>query len=210
MYLSKIDYKDIILQKGGNMTKMIELTKYQHVSSAAHILYIFEDIHYYLENMMAYIKAGIERNHHLFLIENSTIFSEAEQRIKESFSSEEQERIHHVDNYLFYRCYGDFHIQSIVEHFGEILDPFLKSNITIRTWAHVEWKEQDDISRKLEEFETLADCSVNEMGLMSVCAYAAADISASFQTTMMRSHEYLMTDTEFVRSSLYRKNRMIR
>lgn len=118
----------------------------------------------------------------------------------------QQKNIHHIDNYLFYRCYGDFHIHNIVEHFSEILDPFSDENINIRTWAHVEWKEQDDISRKLEEFEDLADSSINEIGLVSVCAYNVGDVSASLQTTMMRNHEYLMTDKEFVRSSLYGKS----
>ncbi|WP_227938158.1 MEDS domain-containing protein [Alkalihalobacillus deserti] len=116
--------------------------------------------------------------------------------------------MHHFDNHLFYRYYSDFHIHSIIENFSEILEPFLSENINIRTWAHVEWKKQDDISSKLEEFENLADCSVNEMGLMSVCAYDSSDVSASLQTTMMRSHEYLMTDREFVRSSLYRNPRL--
>ncbi|MBM7655279.1 hypothetical protein JOC76_004789 [Neobacillus cucumis] len=187
------------------MTKMFQLSNDLEVSNSAHILYFFEDHNSYLNNMIAYIKAGIERNHHLLIIENKYLYNEAEKKINQLFSKEAQKFIHYIDNYLFYRCYGDFHIHSIVEHFGEILTPFFNEKMNIRTWAHVEWKEQDDISSKLEEFEHLADCSVNESGLMSVCAYSASDVSASLQTGMMKSHEYLMTDQEFVRSSLYRK-----
>lgn len=176
------------------------------MNNSAHILYIFEENERYLDNMMAYIKAGIERNHHLIIIENSNLYSEAEKRINELFSIEEKKCIHHIDNYTFYGCHGDFHIHSVVEHFGEVLAPFFDKKINIRTWAHVEWKEQEGIFSKIAEFEHLAEFSVNEMRLMSVCAYTASDVTASLQTKMMRSHEYLMTDTELVRSTLYRKH----
>ena len=155
---------------------------------------------------MAYIKAGIERNHHLIIIENFNLYSEAKERIDKLFSIEEKKSIHHIDNYTFYGCYDDFHIHSVVEHFGEVLAPFFDKKINIRTWAHVEWKEQERIFSKIAEFEHLADFSVNEMRLMSICAYTASDVTASLQTKMMRSHEYLMTDTELVRSTLYRKH----
>ncbi len=185
------------------LAKMIPLTKFLEVSSASHIVYVYEDKRYYIENLISYIKAGIERDHHLLIIENPTIYQEAEGMISELFSNEQQKRIHYVDNHSFYGYHRDFHVHSIVEHFGKILEPFFKDNIIIRTWAHVEWKNQDGISSKIEEFENLADCSVDEMGIMSVCAYTATDITASLQNTLMRSHEYLMTDKEFVRSTFY-------
>jgi len=189
------------------MKKMISLTKYVDVPNAAHILYFFENNNNYIENLLAYIKDGLERGHHLLIIENPTIYTMVEPLIGKQFSNEQQKCIHYIDNYSFYGYYGDFHVHNIVENFGEILKPFFKDEISIRTWAHVEWKKLDDISSELEEFENLADCSVNGMGLMSVCAYAATDLSASLQTTLMRSHEYVMTDTELVRSSLYRNTK---
>ncbi|RTR36388.1 hypothetical protein EKG37_02185 [Robertmurraya yapensis] len=185
------------------MEKMVQLTKFIQVNSSAHILYLYENTDTYINNLLAYIKTGIDRNHHLIIIENSTIYNLVEARINELFSSEDKNFIHHVDNYLFYRCYGDFHIHSIVEHFGELLDPFLNKKIDVRTWGHVEWKDQDDISKKIEDFENVADCSVNEMGLMSVCAYDSSKVNTHLQTAMMKSHQYLMTDKEFVQSPLY-------
>jgi len=185
---------------------MIPLTKFVQVPNTAHILYFFDDQSNYIENMIAYIKAGLERDHHLLIIENPAIYRLVEPLLGKFFSDEQLKCIHYIDNYTFYGYYGDFHVHSIVENFGEILQPFFNDTISIRTWAHVEWRKLDDIANKLEEFENLADCSVNGMGLMSVCAYASSDLSASLQTTMMRSHEYLMTDTEFVRSPLYRKS----
>ena len=182
----------------------MQLTEYLQVSNASHILYFFEERDIYLNNLMAYIQAGIERGHHLLIVENTSIFKEAEKRINSLFSSQQQQFIHYLDNHLFYRYYEDFHIHSIVEHFKEILTPFLNEKPNIRTWAHVEWRESTDIIGKLEEFEKIADCSVNDIGIMSVCAYDSSDISASLLTAMMRTHKYLMTDKEFVRSSLYK------
>ncbi|MBP1934434.1 MEDS domain-containing protein [Ammoniphilus resinae] len=184
---------------------MIQLTKFLQVPRSTHILYFFEDIDMYLNNLLAYITAGVKLGHHLLVIENSDIMDQAKTRMNALLSEEEQKLVHYYDNHLYYRCYGEFHIQSILQHFGELVTSFLSKNVNIRTWAHVEWKKQDDISSKLMEFERLADCSVNDMKVMSVCAYSSSDISASFQTTMMRSHEYLMTDKEFVQSPLYRK-----
>lgn len=188
------------------MSKIVPLTKYMHLPTEAHILYFFENKTNYIENMMAYIKAGLDRGHHLLIIENPTIYSEVNPWILKLFTDEQRKCIHHMDNHTFYDYYGDFHIHSILKNFDEVLEPFFNHNISIRTWAHVEWKKQDNISAKLEEFENLADCSVNNHGLMSVCAYDASDVTASLQTTMMRSHEYLMTDTELVQSTLYRKS----
>lgn len=45
---------------------------------------------------------------------------------------------------------------------------------------------------------------VREYGMVSVCAYNAHVISASLQTGLIREHEYVMTDTEFYKSPLYK------
>lgn len=186
------------------MTKKLGLTPHFQIESLDHILYIFENQNLYIQNLIAYIKTGIEKRHHLLIIENEKIYYEVKGIINTLFSSEEKDFIHYVDNVTFYGCYGDFHMHNIVEHFSDILDPFIKNNITIRTWAHVEWKEQDAISTKLEEFEQLADNAVNEIGIMSVCAYSGLELPASLQTTLMRSHKYLMTDQELFHSTLYK------
>ncbi|SET19186.1 MEDS: MEthanogen/methylotroph, DcmR Sensory domain [Oceanobacillus limi] len=181
---------------------MVPLTEQLEITSASHILYIYENTDYYIENMLAYIKAGIAQEDHIVIIENPTIFKKIVYRLNGLFSRQQRELIHYIDNYSFYQCYGNFHTLSILNHFNELVDPFLNNN-TVRTWGHVEWKKQENIFNKLEKYERLVDYDVNEMGLMSVCAYDASSVSAALQTSMMRSHEYLMTDKELVRSSLY-------
>ncbi|MFD2045495.1 MEDS domain-containing protein [Ornithinibacillus salinisoli] len=185
------------------MTKLLPLTRKVEVPSTSHILYFFESITYYVENMLAYMKSGIDQGHHIIIIENPEIYKRAVKRINQLFSITEREYIHYVDNYSFYRCYGDFHINSIVDRFGNMLEPYLCENINVRTWAHVEWNDQVDITCTMDDYERVADCSVNKMGLMSICAYDATNANAALQTSLMRSHEFLMTDKELVRSSLY-------
>ncbi|MBP1947192.1 MEDS domain-containing protein [Virgibacillus litoralis] len=182
---------------------MIPLTKYLQEFDSAHILYVFEEKNNYIENMMAYIKAGTESGHHLIIIENQNVFHEVEEKIKKLYSNEEQKYIHHIDNYSFYRSYTKSHMQSIVKHFHNKLNACINENSTIRTWAHVEWKSNNTSSNKLEEFDNIEDCSLSEIGIMSVCAYDASAISASLQTKLLRNHEYFMTDKELVRSSLF-------
>jgi len=182
------------------------LTDYLKVPNTAHVLYCFEDMSLYLDNMIAYCKGGIERGHHLYIIENPVIFDKAKQKISTLFTSDQQKLIHYMDNHLFYRYYGNFHIHKILQHFGEIINSFIEEKLSVWTWAHVEWNKQDDLACKLEEFEHLGDYAVNKMGIMSVCAYNSSDLNAALQTKIMRSHEYLMTDTEFSRSPLYKRN----
>ncbi|WEG13474.1 MEDS domain-containing protein [Pullulanibacillus sp. KACC 23026] len=184
---------------------MLELTKYQTVSNSAHILYVFNDEHKYIDNLVAYTKGGIDRGHHILLIEDYLTYQKVEKRIKSLFPLKKMENLHYIDNLMFYNYYGDFNIENIVHHFSEVLTPILKNNITVRTWARVIWRDDNGILKKIVDFENRANYSVNEMELMSVCSYSVEDVSASLQTSMMRSHEYLMTDDEFVRSSLYNK-----
>ena len=78
-------------------------------------------------------------------------------------------------------------------------------HIPIRTWAHVEWKEQEDIFSKLVNYEDVADQGLCSAGTISVCAYDGTQISASLQNQLLRNHEYLMTDHGLVKSNLYKK-----
>ncbi|MRG87586.1 MEDS domain-containing protein [Salinibacillus xinjiangensis] len=181
------------------MKDLISLTNNLMIHNSAHILYFYEDNQYYLQNLISYINEGIKRNHHIIVIEELPFWKEVQKRVHK----DKHKYIHFVDNQQYYQCYGDFNIHHIIQSFSDLLEPLLNEKLEVRTWAHVDWKKQDNIIEKLDEFECLADCSVKNMGLMSVCAYDATKVSASIQTRLMRSHEYLMTDQELVQSSLY-------
>jgi PAS domain S-box-containing protein len=189
--------------------KEVQLSQMMQISNHGHILYVYEAIDSYVENAISYITTGIEHGHHLLIIDSKERFELIYFRLKELLSVEKLDYIHYVDNYEFYRLYEDFHCETIVNHFTEILNPFLVQNISIRTWAHVEWKEQDNIYSKIKKFENMADQSVNATELISVCAYDGNQISASLQSVLLRNHEYFMTDSELVKSNLYKKRDVI-
>jgi len=153
----------------------------------------------------AILRLRIKQNHHIILIENASIYFVVEKLIHNLFSKEEQKLIKYVDNYSFYSYYGNFISHNIVDHFGKILYPLLNKNISVRTWAHVQRREFESIEVELHKHEKTADSSIEKMGIMSVCAYSSSDISASLETRMLQSHEFLMTDEEFVLSPLYKK-----
>ncbi|MFC0471099.1 ATP-binding protein [Halalkalibacter kiskunsagensis] len=183
--------------------EFVKLNEIIELSNGGHILYVYEDIECYVDNAVSYIVSGIEENHHLIVIDSKERYLLIEERLKHHLSSEKLSMVHYINNFDFYRVYGDFHTNNILLHFQELIDPFFNDDLPIRTWAHVDWKEQSDIDLKLKEFEDEADSTVNDAGLVSVCAYPANSITVSLHMNMMRNHEYLMTDKELIRSSLY-------
>ncbi|TYR79324.1 PAS domain S-box protein [Priestia megaterium] len=190
-------------------SKTVKLTQMMQIANHGHILYIYDAIDSYIENAVSYIMTGIEHGHHLLIIENKERYEQIYLKLQEALSHDQLDYIHYIDNYEFYRLYGDCHCESIVNHFTQIIKPFLSQQISFRTWAHVEWKEQDHITSKLEHFENIADQSVSSSGLVSICAYDGNKISALLQNTMLKSHEYLMTDNELVKSNLYQKRTVV-
>ncbi|KQU17343.1 hypothetical protein ASG65_26685 [Bacillus sp. Leaf13] len=189
--------------------EIVQLTKMLNVSNHGHILYIFDDIHKYIENMVSYIESGIELGQHIIIIDSQPKFELINHKLQESLTHVELQSIHYVDNYEFYRLNRDFHCNSIINHFAKILKPLQDQQFSIRTWAHVEWKEHDNIIPKLINFENVADETVKSSEVISVCAYNGKKISASLQNHMLRNHEYFMTDTELVKSNLYKKKTSI-
>ncbi|WP_419878594.1 ATP-binding protein [Brevibacillus centrosporus] len=173
--------------------------------SSGHILYFYEDLESYLENAVSYIRTGIEQGHHLLLIDTKQHLWKIGQKLKQETSQDRMGLVHFVDSHEFYAAHHDFHSHTILEHFKNILRPLLHQNLTIRTWALVEWKEQEEILQKLKHFETISDHTVNTLGLLSVCAYNGRQVSASFMNEMMKTHEYFMTDKELKKSSFYKK-----
>ncbi len=183
--------------------EFVKLNEIIELTNGAHILYVYEDLECYANNATSFIISGIELEHQLLIIDNHDRCILIKEKLESVLSKQELTMVHCIDSFEFYRMYGDFHTESIVHHFQEIVEPFLKKDIPIRTWAHVDWKEQEDIACKLKEFEDRADYSVNKAGLVSVCAYNANTLTVPLQMNMMRNHEYFMTDKEFVRSNLY-------
>lgn len=187
-----------------NGNSIMQLTKKLQVSNGGHILYFYDDLQHYLNNALSYIVTGLEHDHHILFIDSEEKNRLIEEKLKQILSNEQRCKVHFYDRCVFYGVHGDFNSQTIVNQLGEMLQPFLNKHISIRTWAHVDWKEQEGIADLLEKYEVIADSNVYGMGLLSVCAYDAKSVPASLLMKLMRSHEYLMTDNELIRSNLYK------
>lgn len=184
-------------------TNSIPLTKYLQVANGGHILYLFEDVTNYVNNTVSYILTGFEQNHHVLVIDWLSNFQKIYQKLIPLVPRERLQQVHYIDSASFYELHGDFRSQTILTHFNEVLKPFVDDNITIRIWAQVEWREQDNIVGKIQEHECTVDACIQGIGLVGVCAYYIPSVPASLQTILMSSHNYLMTDNELSLSPLY-------
>ena len=189
--------------------KTVQLTQMMRVSNHGHILYIFDEVESYIENVVSFITTGIEQGHQLLVIDNKENYKLINNRLQEVLPIKERDLVHYVDNYEFYRLYGDFQCDSIANHFAVLLKPFLDQQIPVRTWSNVEWRDQDHIFSKLEEFENRADHFVRDTKMISVCSYHGQKISATLQNMLLGNHEYFMTDRVLVKSNLYQKREVI-
>lgn len=162
--------------------------------SGAHIFYSFENEEKYVDNLIVYVKAAIGLGNHVMIIENDRIMPELQKRIKAEFNEKQQEMIHTINNYEFYCYRGNFNKVTILSYLENMLAPFLENNIPIQTWAHVEWRDQEEIVQNLGDYEKEADAMLQTTNLITVCSYDANRVSESLKDVLMDSHDYYMTD----------------
>ena len=182
------------------------LTEEIEIKNKAHILYTYQSEEKYVNNAYSYIMTGLSNNHHVIIIENDILTKKIQEKLTGILSKDELGKVHFYNNYDYYLANDHFHIDRIVQNFNRVLVPLVKQNISVRTWAHVEWPKVENISQVLMDFEENADREINKHGIISVCAYDGNSLSASMQNKIMEWHEYFMTDDALVRSYLYRGN----
>lgn len=168
-----------------------------------HVFYRFEDNQFYINNLMGFIKNGLESKQRILIIESMRKLPQIKANIDKEFSHQQKEAIRLVNNFDYYLANGDFHTKTILTHFQEDLSILKIKNTLIRTWTHVEWASEEPDVLLLEEFESTADNFVKEEGMISVCAYAAESLSSTLDTTLQQLHQYIMTDDTFSISPFY-------
>jgi PAS domain S-box-containing protein len=181
--------------------QIAQLTQILDVTNHGHILYVYEKLDRYVKNAVSFIKTGIKGGH-VFIIDNRDRYDRIYQELQKTLTCGEWSCIHYIDNDDFYGLNGEFHSENILHHFEHLIKPFQEKQIPIRTWAHVEWNEQDE---KLINFENQADECVYTNKIVSVCAYNGKQISASLENHLCRNHDYFMTDYQLIKSILYKK-----
>jgi len=186
--------------------KIVPLTNLIDLKNHGHILYTYNKLDNYIENAISYIVSGIEQGHHIIFIESNDTYEKMKGILRGMLTQDALDCIHFLDNYEFYRLYDDFHCDLIVSHFSDVISHFQENHITVRTWANVCWNDEREIELKLESFEKNADQCVRHSNLISVCAYNGNKITVTLQNSMLKSHEYIMTDHELVKSYFYKNN----
>lgn len=185
----------------------ITLNSLTSVTDGGHIIYLFEDYDRYIDNALSYITTAIEHNHHILFIEQAGVYETILEKLGSSSLTDRLHYLHYANNIDYYGSRGDFNFQHIVSHFEKITAAIQHKDYSLRTWANVlTWGEHNELTirENLMAYERQTADFVREYGMVSVCAYNAYEISASLQTGLIREHEYVMTDTEFYKSPLYK------
>ncbi|WP_409300406.1 MEDS domain-containing protein [Peribacillus sp. SCS-155] len=174
--------------------KMIEYSNMLPVSKKGHIFYYFEDIQKYIENAVAYASAGVQDEGHVIFLENDRLYPVIYRSLQTILPENRLAHIYHVNNFDFYFSEGNFHPPTIFEHFQRKLHPFFESGVPVRTWGHVEWRDEDEIICSLIEFEEKAHEMLDELPVLGVCAYESRLIPESFKTFLLGCHGFQITD----------------
>ncbi|RDI47961.1 MEDS domain-containing protein [Falsibacillus pallidus] len=165
-------------------------------SSGGHIFYEFQLVDDYIKNTVSYITAGIKHGDHVILIENEHFYPKILCQLKKELTPEEIEKVHYIHNFDFYCFRGDFYYKSIISYFEKYVEPFFEKDIPIRSWAHVEWGDSDQLTYYVGEYEKEVDQTLVSLGLTSVCAYDEKRVPPEFRQTLLSCHRMYMTDHE--------------
>lgn len=171
-----------------------------HVSNRGHILYLYEDIQSYIANACEFIRTAIELNQIVLFIDTEEIWSIIQQRLGINGS---EHTIFFASSAAFYSSNDTYCCEDILTHFHKTVERFYVEGRQIRTWGHMNQVSKLDAFEELVCYEQEADKAIQDLELLSVCAYSSAEIPVSIGLKMTRSHSYIMTDTEIFVSSLY-------
>ena len=163
------------------------------------ILYCFNDEESYMENEADYIISGVKQGAHVLVIENDRIFPHVYKKIHKQLSDVEMENVHYINNFDFYCFQGNFHHQTMAEHFLNSIEEYRKESVKLQTWGHVDWGTGDPDKKVIGEYEKLIDPLIMDRKLISVCAYDASRLPIDLQQILLKCHSAYMTDENITR-----------
>lgn len=181
-------------------TKAVPLTQSLSVESGAHILYFYQSLHKYIEQLVSFILSGLSADEDVII----AIQPEHYTLVMERLENSNLQRIHYINNFSFYGMDGKFEFESVLNSLYEQVKPHIKLGRKVRFWGHVEWADQDSIEESVRNYENSCDVTISELGFTTVCAYDSSRVPSTIFLDMMTNHEYMMTDDAFFRSHLYK------
>lgn len=174
--------------------KIRDLTKELKKANGAHILYTFTDVEKYVENAVTYIVGGIEQGDHILILENDKFSPLINSELQRYLKQEDFEKVHAVNNFDFYSLQGNFNPNAKIKYLYKYLKPYIDEGISIRTWTHVEWGDQNEVISNLKEYKEQIATKPCELGLTSIFAYNTERITPLIEKHLMSCHDVLMSD----------------
>lgn len=168
-----------------------------------HVLYAYQGIKRYLEQVCEFIEQGIANEEYTILIENDRLYPMILKELQLKLTEQQLNYVHRVNSFDFYFSSGSYHPPAIHEYFKETVAPYVESNLSFRSWAHVEWASMEDPLHLIEDFEKIVDSAVNDLSFPLICAYDGERMPDYLITILMETHPYVLMDDQFMTSKQY-------
>jgi hypothetical protein len=174
-------------------THLIEINEIQNLTTG-HVLYFFDNQDQYVSNVVDFIISGLELNEYCIIVENDRYTPLINKRLTGLVNESRLEKVAFVNNYDFYYAQGDFRINSIFDFLPKLIKDSSQLDLGVRSWAHIEWRDEQEVSKKLLKSENEADKIVTETKLLSVCAYDTERVSPEFKKGLLTCHNFLINE----------------
>jgi hypothetical protein len=175
-----------------------------------HVLYSYNDMENYLNQVLNYIQDGIVAGEYVILIENARLYPIIHQELSTRLTEDEMEFVHFVNSFDFYYSSGSYHPPAITEYFNKMVKPYVENKISFRSWAHVEWATMEDPLFLIEDFERIVDGAVNELSFTLICAYDGEKLPEYVKTFLLQTHPYLLLEDDFIVSEQYQPSNTVK
>lgn len=168
-----------------------------------HVLYAFNGLDNYLNQLLDYIDDGISVGDRVLVIENERVVPMVKKLMVEKYTKEQMELVHFVNSLHFYWSSGSYHPPAIHAYFIKTVQPYIDNGQAFRSWAHVEWESVKEPLYLIEDFEKIVDNAVAEYSFPLICAYEKKRMPDHLQKILMETHPYILLEDDFIVSDQY-------
>lgn len=176
-------------------THLIEINEIRNLTKG-HVLYFFDNQDQYVSNVVDFIISGLELNEYCIIVENDRYTPLIKKRLTDLVNESQLGKVRFVNNYDFYYAKGNFRINSIFDYLPNLIKDNSQLDLGVRSWAHIEWRDEREVSKNLLDSENEADKIVTETKLLSVCAYDTERVSQEFKEGLLTCHNFLINEKE--------------
>lgn len=168
-----------------------------------HVLYSYNEMDSYLQQVLRYIQDGIAAGDYVVLIENDRMYPVINKELSTRLTKEQMKFLHFVNSFDFYRSSGSYHPPAIEEYFTKTVQPYVENKLSFRSWAHVEWASMEEPLHLIKDFEKIVDKAVNLLSFPLICAYEGKRMPDYLKTILMETHPYVLLEDDFIVSEEY-------